>query len=100
MSISSLLDITTAHDFLRGLLSLLQEFDSISEEKFDRKNQKGNSLFRGSSKGRKASGGTDLSTGIPESGDTSALFTPNIVRSLITQASNHAHSLCDESTAL
>ena len=35
MSLSSLLDISAAHDFLRGLLSLVQEFDSVPDDKFD-----------------------------------------------------------------
>lgn len=38
MSLSSLLDIPAANDFLRGLLSLVQEFDAVVEDKFDRKN--------------------------------------------------------------
>ena len=32
MSLSVLLDITAAHDFLRGLLSLLQEYDTVTDE--------------------------------------------------------------------
>lgn len=38
MSLSALLDIPAAHDFLRGLLSLVQEFDAVPDDKFDRKN--------------------------------------------------------------
>lgn len=34
MSLSALLDISPAHDFLRGLLSLVQEFDAMPEERF------------------------------------------------------------------
>ena len=34
MSLSSLLDISPAHDFLRGLLALVQEFEAIPEERF------------------------------------------------------------------
>ena len=32
MSLSVLLEITAAHDFLRGLLSLLQEYDTITDD--------------------------------------------------------------------
>lgn len=38
MSLSALLDIPAAHDFLRGLLSLMQEFEGVPDDKFDRKN--------------------------------------------------------------
>lgn len=38
MSLSSLLDLTSAHDFLRGLLSLVLEFDSVTDDKFEKKN--------------------------------------------------------------
>lgn len=38
MSLSALLDINAPQDFLRGLLSLAQEFDSVTDDKFDRKN--------------------------------------------------------------
>lgn len=38
MSLSSLLDISAPHDFLRGLLSLMQEFDAVTDDKFERKN--------------------------------------------------------------
>lgn len=40
MSLSALLDISAPPDFLRGLLSLMQEFDSVADDKFelDRKN--------------------------------------------------------------
>lgn len=34
MSLSALLDISAAHDFLRGLLSLLSEFDTVTDENF------------------------------------------------------------------
>ncbi|GAA5932798.1 uncharacterized protein JCM15063_002207 [Sporobolomyces koalae] len=34
MSLSSILEISPAHDFLRGLLSLVQEFEAIPEDKF------------------------------------------------------------------
>lgn len=34
MSLSSLLDIAPAHDFLRALLALVQEFEAIPEERF------------------------------------------------------------------
>lgn len=34
MSLSVLLDISAAHDFLRGLLSLLSEFDTVTDENF------------------------------------------------------------------
>ena len=78
MSLSSLLDIPAAHDFLRGLLSLLQEFDSVSDDNFDnRKNQR--SLFKGTGLRLKKSGNSSSTGGaLPEAGD-SFLFTPNIV---------------------
>lgn len=38
MSLSALLDIPAAHDFLRGLLSLVQEFEGVPDDKFERKN--------------------------------------------------------------
>jgi len=98
MSLSALLDIPAAHDFLRGLLSLVQEFESVPDDKFDRKNvssvrpslrepqltrrllqQRG--LFRVASRARKSNtGGVDFSMGLPESGDASYLITPNVVR--------------------
>jgi hypothetical protein len=34
MSLSALLEISAAHDFLRGLLSLLSEFDTVTDENF------------------------------------------------------------------
>ncbi|GAA5853961.1 hypothetical protein JCM3766R1_003548, partial [Sporobolomyces carnicolor] len=34
MSLSPILEVNPAHDFLRGLLSLVQEFDAIPEDKF------------------------------------------------------------------
>ena len=37
MSLSVLLEVKAAHDFLRGLLSLLQEFDSVTDENFKAK---------------------------------------------------------------
>ncbi|ORY59436.1 hypothetical protein BCR35DRAFT_309309 [Leucosporidium creatinivorum] len=77
MSLSALLDIPAAHDFLRGLLSLVQEFESVPDDKFDRKNQRG--LFRVASRARKSNtGGVDFSMGLPESGDASYLITPNV----------------------
>jgi hypothetical protein len=32
MSLSALLDVNSAHDFLRGLLGLLQEFDTVTDD--------------------------------------------------------------------
>lgn len=34
LALSTLLDISPAHDFLRALLALVQEFESIPEERF------------------------------------------------------------------
>ncbi|GAA5822798.1 hypothetical protein JCM11251_004384 [Rhodosporidiobolus azoricus] len=89
MSLSSLLDITPAHDFLRSLLSLVQEFESVPEERFGGKNmQVQRSVFKVGSKSRRggglsaasaASGGADFSMGLPqEGGEASYLMTPNI----------------------
>ena len=85
MSLSSLLDIPAAHDFLRGLLSLLQEFDSVSDDNFDnRKNQR--SLFKGTGlRGRKSGNGSINGGALPEAGD-SYLFTPNIVSCLLVSS--------------
>ncbi|KAK4703808.1 hypothetical protein P7C70_g2404, partial [Phenoliferia sp. Uapishka_3] len=80
MSLSSLLDITAAHDFLRGLLSLVQEFDSVPDDKFD-VDRKNRSVFRANSRMRKgggAAGGGDFSMGLADTGEASYLFTPNI----------------------
>lgn len=38
MSLSALLDIPAPHDFLRGLLSLVQEYEGVPDDKFERKN--------------------------------------------------------------
>lgn len=46
MSLSALLEIPAAHDFLRGLLSLVQEFDAVPDDKFDRKNVSAGSVAR------------------------------------------------------
>ncbi|GAA5894497.1 hypothetical protein JCM5296_005113 [Sporobolomyces johnsonii] len=91
MSLSSLLEITPAHDFLRGLLSLVQEFEAVPEERFGGGGLKGTQkgLFKlparsrksgpGSSAAAVASGGADFSMGLPqEGGEASYLFTPNI----------------------
>ncbi|GAA5848197.1 hypothetical protein JCM8547_004441 [Rhodosporidiobolus lusitaniae] len=87
MSLSSLLDISPAHDFLRSLLSLVQEFEAVPEERFGGKHAQ-RSLFKVGSKSRRggglsaasaASGGADFSMGLPgEGGEASYLLTPNI----------------------
>ncbi|KAM0753873.1 hypothetical protein T439DRAFT_310695 [Meredithblackwellia eburnea MCA 4105] len=78
MSLSSLLDISSAHDFLRGLLSLLQEFDSVTDDKFDL-DRKNRGVFRVSSRPKRSGGGgADLSMGLQDSGEASYLLTPNI----------------------
>ncbi|GAA6004718.1 hypothetical protein JCM10207_000992 [Rhodosporidiobolus poonsookiae] len=86
MSLSSLLDIAPAHDFLRSLLSLVQEFEAVPEERFGGKNQQ-KSLFKVGSKSRRggglsgasgAGGGGDFSMGLQEGGEASYLLTPNI----------------------
>lgn len=38
MSLSALLDVAPAHDFLRGLLSLTQEFEAVPEDRYGGKN--------------------------------------------------------------
>ncbi|BGP37757.1 hypothetical protein JCM10449v2_001679 [Rhodotorula kratochvilovae] len=86
MSLSALLDISPAHDFLRGLLSLTHEFEAVPEERYGGKNQQ-KSLFKVGSRSRRAggassaaaNGGADFSMGLPqEGGEASFLFTPNI----------------------
>ena len=37
MSLSPLLDISAAQDFLRGLIALLQEFESVPDDRFERR---------------------------------------------------------------
>lgn len=97
MSLSVLLEISAAHDFLRGLLSLLQEYDTIDDENlkaktvsrsffytiaisplnvvYDQKN-----LFK-QGKAKRPSGTGDYPLSVQESGDLSYFFSPNIVRS-------------------
>lgn len=78
MSLSALLDISAPPDFLRGLLSLMQEFDSVADDKFelDRKNR---SVFRVTARPKRSNtSGADFTMGLPESGESSYLFTPNI----------------------
>ncbi|GJN88707.1 hypothetical protein Rhopal_001673-T1 [Rhodotorula paludigena] len=84
MSLSSLLDVSPAHDFLRGLLSLVQEFEAVPEERYGGKNQQ-KSLFKVGSRSKRggasatSSGGADFSMGLPqEGGEATFLFTPNI----------------------
>ncbi|KWU44913.1 hypothetical protein RHOSPDRAFT_4961, partial [Rhodotorula sp. JG-1b] len=92
MSLSSLLDISPAHDFLRGLLALVQEFEAIPEERFGGKHQQ-KSLFKVGSRSRKGTGslsgsssgggvgggGGDFGMAIAaDGGDSSMLFMPNI----------------------
>ncbi|GAA5922497.1 hypothetical protein JCM3775_005750 [Rhodotorula graminis] len=85
MSLSSLLDIAPAHDFLRGLLSLAQEFEAVPEDRYGGRNQQ-KSLFKVGSRSRRAggagsaaNGGADFPMGLPqEGGEASFLFTPNI----------------------
>ncbi|GAA5843822.1 hypothetical protein JCM9279_000157 [Rhodotorula babjevae] len=86
MSLSSLLDIAPAHDFLRGLLSLTQEFEAVPEDRYGGRNQQQKSLFKVGSRSRRAggagsaaNGGADFPMGLPqEGGEASFLFTPNI----------------------
>ncbi|TNY19899.1 hypothetical protein DMC30DRAFT_282433 [Rhodotorula diobovata] len=90
MSLSALLDVAPAHDFLRGLLSLTQEFEAVPEDRYGGKNdvrtQQQKSLFKVGSRSRRgggaasaANGGADFSMGLPqEGGEASFLFTPNI----------------------
>ncbi|KAG0149753.1 hypothetical protein CROQUDRAFT_653319 [Cronartium quercuum f. sp. fusiforme G11] len=75
MSLSSVLDITTQQDFLRGLLNLLLEYETIHEDNFKPK-MKG--MFRNSKTPRKSATASDYPIGLQESGDTSYLITPNI----------------------
>ncbi|GAA5978408.1 hypothetical protein JCM10908_004342 [Rhodotorula pacifica] len=92
MSLSSLLDISPAHDFLRGLLSLVQEFEAIPEERFGGRHQQ-KSLFKVGSRSRKGTGaisGSTSGSGVggvggdfgmalgADGGDASMLFMPNI----------------------
>ncbi|KAK9894008.1 hypothetical protein P389DRAFT_146974 [Cystobasidium minutum MCA 4210] len=74
MSLSALLDIGAAHDFLRGLLSLLSEIDTVTDENFKARTK---NLFKTGSK-KRPSGTTDYPLSVQESGDPSYLFSPNI----------------------
>ena len=38
MSLSALLDIPSAVDYLKALLALLQEFDAVPDDRFERRN--------------------------------------------------------------
>ncbi|BGP22703.1 hypothetical protein Rt10032_c08g3566 [Rhodotorula toruloides] len=87
MSLSSLLDISPAHDFLRGLLSLVQDFDAMPEERFGGRGQQQKSLFKVGSRSRRGGGmpggggggGADFSMGLPQEGaEGSYLYMPNI----------------------
>ncbi|GAA5862172.1 hypothetical protein JCM3774_004808 [Rhodotorula dairenensis] len=93
MSLSSLLDISPAHDFLRALLALVQEFEAIPEERFGGRHQQPKSLFKVGSRSRKGAGshsgsssgggvgggGGDLGMTLgADGGDSSMLFIPNI----------------------
>jgi len=90
MSLSPLLDISAAQDFLRGLIALLQEFESVPDDRFERRvQQKG--LFRTASRPRKSGGGSlDFSFGIGDSGEASYLVTPNIVSGRLLRGSDAA----------
>lgn len=74
MSMSVLLEITAAHDFLRGLLSLLQEFDTIDDENLRARTK---NLFK-AGKGKRPSGTSDYALNVQDSGDLSYFFSPNI----------------------
>lgn len=74
MSLSVLLEISAAHDFLRGLLSLLSEFDTVTDENFKARTR---NLFKAGSK-KRPSGVTDYPLNVQESGDLSYLVSPNI----------------------
>ncbi|SCV69423.1 BQ2448_2443 [Microbotryum intermedium] len=78
MSLSAILDIAPAQDFLKSLLSLVQEFDSMPDDRFDR-NKNPKTLFRGNTRNRKgvSLAGSDF-IGLQEGGDASNLFMPNI----------------------
>ncbi|CAH7667625.1 hypothetical protein BY996DRAFT_449130 [Phakopsora pachyrhizi] len=81
MSLSSMLDIMTLQDFLRGLISLLNEYESIPEDHFKPKMvnlSKG--IFKQSSKTQRKSTGTtsDYSISLQDSNDQSLLYSPNI----------------------
>ncbi|KAM0792328.1 hypothetical protein ACM66B_005011 [Microbotryomycetes sp. NB124-2] len=74
MSLSALLDIPSAQDYFRALSALVQEFESVPDDRFDRRNQRG--LFRVASRARKStSGGSDFAG---SDGDASYLVAPNI----------------------
>ncbi|KAH9814580.1 hypothetical protein DFH28DRAFT_1082784 [Melampsora americana] len=75
MSLSSLLDIMTFHDFLKGLLNLLLEYETIPDDILKPK-MKG--MFRQSKTPRKSSSAPDYPITLQESGESSYLFAPNI----------------------
>ncbi|KAK4053822.1 hypothetical protein OIV83_001478 [Microbotryomycetes sp. JL201] len=76
MSLSALLDIPSSPDYFRALSALMQEFDSVPDDRFDRRNQRG--LFRVASRARKSTtGGSDFAASGPD-GDASYLIAPNI----------------------
>ncbi|KDE03924.1 hypothetical protein MVLG_05616 [Microbotryum lychnidis-dioicae p1A1 Lamole] len=78
MSLSAILDIAPAQDFLKSLLSLVQEFDNVPDDRFDR-NRNPKTLFRGTTRSRKGMSlaGSDF-IGLQEGSDASNLFVPNI----------------------
>lgn len=117
LSLSSLLDINNLQDFLKAMVNLLQEFESIPNDNFkpkitglsvsfslshslhhhDQKKKKKKidktdcvqkGIFKQSSKSaRKSAGGTDYSITLQDAGDPSFIYTPNIV-----SMSGHTHT--------
>ncbi|EFP79093.2 uncharacterized protein PGTG_05414 [Puccinia graminis f. sp. tritici CRL 75-36-700-3] len=82
MSLSSLLDINNLQDFLKAMINLLHEFESIPNDNFKPKiTSLSRGIFKQSSKSaRKSAGGagTDYSITLQDSGDPSFIYTPNI----------------------
>jgi len=76
MSLSSVFDITSATDLLKGLLNILNEYDQSKDENYRPKMQR---LFRTSKLPKRQAGGVnDYTISLTESGDASYLITPHM----------------------
>lgn len=88
MSLSVLLDITAAHDFLRGLLSLLQEYDTVTDE-----NLKARTVYRSHTQAAKQAD-DQCSATCSRRARASGLLVPLITRSACKiRAISHISSL-------
>ncbi len=98
MSLSSVFDITSATDLLKGLLNILNEYDQSKDENYRPKMVRPilnisvlffitqgmkQRLFRTSKLPKRQAGGVnDYTISLTESGDASYLITPHMVQSL------------------